>query len=130
MSEMALNTREPLREEDTLKWAGLFLLASLLLHGGGLLYLSMRNGAERPTAQKPLELVMFEVEQPKPPPPPPDPPKPEVKPQPKPPPIKVATVNRPPPPPSSEPPPPPPPLVWARCRMPTRSRCISTTSLP
>ena len=98
---------EPWREDSSWRWVLLFLLASLVLHAGGLLYLSIRP-PPRYDVNKPLELVMVEVEPPK-PPPEPEPPKPEVKPPPKPP-IKVAPTKKPPPPPPpNEPPPPPPP---------------------
>jgi protein TonB len=89
-------------------WTAVFLAVSLGLHGLALLFLASRPPLSA-QLDKPMELVMVEVEPPK-PPPPPEPPKPDP-PKAKPPPIKVARaeVPRPPPPPSNEPPPPPPP---------------------
>jgi protein TonB len=104
----APDTTAPYSGERSFPWVPVFIAASLTLHGAALLFLPER--AERLAAQKPVELVMFEVEKPKPPPPPPpeekkpDPPKPV-----KPPPIKVAKAEKPPPPPPKDEPPPPPP---------------------
>lgn len=105
MGEPALGDQR--LESSSWRWGALFLVASLVLHAAGLLYLSTRPES-RYELNKPLELVMVEVAPP--PPPPPEPPKPEVKPPPKPP-IKVAATKKPPPPPppTDEPPPPPPP---------------------
>lgn len=90
-----------------------FVLVSLALHGVGLLALG--RVPERPLipAQRPVELVMVEVERPLPPPPPEEPAPPKPAPRPKaPPPVKVASTEKPPPPAEDAPPPPndaPPP---------------------
>lgn len=104
----------PQRDSDTsLGLVGAFLALSVFLHGVGFAALSRYAEQRRlEEANRPIELVMFEVEPPKPPPPPPpkEDPKPEP-PKPKPP-VKVATVEEPPspkertPPPPNEPPPP------------------------
>ena len=93
------------------RWVVVFVLASLALHGVGLLALSWMKDRPALTAQKPVELVMFEVQKP-PPPPPPEPPREEPKPKPpppkaKPPPVKIAVAEKPPPPPPEQAPPPP-----------------------
>lgn len=104
----------PLLPSRSQGWVVAFVLASVALHGLGLLALSRMKERPPPVAQKPVELVMVEVQKP-PPPPPPEPPKEEPKPPPppkvkapKPPPIKVAQAEKPPPPPLEPPPPPPP----------------------
>lgn len=83
------------------------LLASLVGHAAGLIILDLGPRPAPSAPQRPIEMVVVEVEPPKPPPPPPE----EVKPVPvKPPPppkIKVAKAERPPPPPLEEAPPPP-----------------------
>lgn len=100
--------------ERTLPFLAAAIAVSLGVHGLLLLVLADRS-LPRNTAQKPIELVMVEVEPPKPPPPPP--PKEEEAPKPKlkPPPIKVAEAKPPPkvdeapPPPNDAPPPETPP---------------------
>ena len=86
-------------------WA--FLLLSAALHVGG--FLALGDVAQRPAvqAQKPVELVVVEVQKPPPPPPPtPEPPRPA--PPVRPPPVKVARAPKvAPPPPAEEAPPPP-----------------------
>ncbi len=108
MSQAALDSSLPPRRSQ--QWALAFVLVSLALHGAGLFALSTLKDRRPLDIQKPLELVMVEV-QPPPPPPPPEEPKPpeppKVKPPPKPPPVKVAQVEKPPPPPLEEAPPPP-----------------------
>ncbi|NMO21659.1 energy transducer TonB [Pyxidicoccus fallax] len=95
-----------------------FVAGSLALHGLGLVVLHAKP-AERPAAQRPVEMVMVEVQKPPPPPPPPveekkpePPPPPKVRVRP---PLKVAEAPRPlPPPPVDAPPPPnetPPPAA-------------------
>ncbi len=85
-----------------------FVAGSLALHGLALVVLHTRP-PERPAIQRPVELVMVEVQKPPPPPPvkeepkPPEPPKARVRP----PPIKVAQAPKPLPPPPVEAPPPP-----------------------
>ncbi|XXF78934.1 TonB family protein [Myxococcaceae bacterium GXIMD 01537] len=88
-----------------------FVLGSLALHGGALAVLSAKP-VDRPVAQRPVEMVMVEVQRP--PPPPevkPEEPKSEPPPPPKrvprPPPVKVAVAEKPPPPPPMQAPPPP-----------------------
>jgi protein TonB len=109
MSQQAL---EDMRLPPVRSQAGVvvFVLASLALHGVGLLALSWMKERPALAVNKPVELVMIEVQ--KPPPPPPEPPKEEPKPKPpppkvKPPPIKVAVAEKPPPPPPEQAPPPP-----------------------
>ncbi|MCP3136006.1 energy transducer TonB [Pyxidicoccus xibeiensis] len=119
MSEMVLDDRawEPPRRGGNGLLVG-FVVGSLTLHGLGLAMLHLRP-AQRPTVQRPVELVMVEVQKPPPPPPVVEEPKPEPPPPPKvrvkPPPIKVAEAPRPlPPPPVDAPPPPnetPPPAA-------------------
>lgn len=88
-------------------WTPVMLAVSLVVHGAMLAYLARRQPPSLDPLQKPVELVMVEVEPPKPPEPPPPPPEPpKARP---PPPIKVARPEIPPPPPPDEPPPPPPP---------------------
>ncbi|MCP3102100.1 TonB family protein [Myxococcus sp. K15C18031901] len=97
-----------------------FVFGSFALHGMALVVLHTRP-PERPAPQRPVELVMVEVQKPPPPPPPPEvkeAPKPAPPPPPKlrvrPPPVKVAEAPRPPPPPTEAPPPPnetPPPAA-------------------
>jgi len=104
MDGAVLELPAPARPPSPL-WTLLFLGVSLGLHGIMLAYL-----AARPLLllqqERPVELVMFEVEPPRPPPPPPEPEQPKARP----PPIKVARAEVPaPPPPANEPPPPPPP---------------------
>jgi protein TonB len=109
MSQMALDSALPPRRSQ--QWALVFVLASLGLHGAGLFALSRMKERSPADIQKPLELVMVEVQKPPPPPPPKEEPKPpeppKVKPPPKPPPVKVAQVEKPPPPPPEQAPPPP-----------------------
>jgi protein TonB len=109
MSQAALDSPLPPRRSSS--WALAFVLVSLAAHGVGLFALSRMK--ERPPAvvQKPVELVMVEVQKPPPPPPPKEEPKPpeppKAKPPPKPPPVKVAVAEKPPPPPPEQAPPPP-----------------------
>ncbi|WP_224361417.1 energy transducer TonB [Hyalangium versicolor] len=109
MSQAILDTPLPPRRSS--QWALVFVLVSLGLHGVGLFALSRMKAREIPTAQKPVELVMVEVQKPPPPPPPKEEPKPpeppKAKPPPKPPPVKVAQAEKPPPPPPEQAPPPP-----------------------
>src|SRR5215217_6300797 len=106
MSQAAVDTSPPLfpRRERSLMVVGIFLFVSLVLHGVGFWYLHLMAERPRPVVQRPVELVMVEVQKP-PPPPPPE----EKKEEPKPPPPKPL------PPPPNEPPPTPqakpPPLV-------------------
>ncbi|MBN8231132.1 TonB family protein [Corallococcus macrosporus] len=100
----------PQRDRST-RFLVVFLLVSLALHGVGFGLLSTLEGRKLTPAQKPVEMVMVEVQKPPPPPPPeekkeepPPPPPPKVKPV-KPPPIKVAEAPKPPPPTEAPPPP-------------------------
>jgi protein TonB len=107
MSQAALDSPLPPRRSQ--QWALVFVLVSLTIHGAALFALSRMKERSPTDAQKPVELIMVEVQQPPPPPPkeepkPPEPPK--VKP-PKPPPVKVAVAEKPPPPPPEQAPPPP-----------------------
>jgi len=105
MQAAVLDFPAPARSRSSL-WTVAFLGVSLGLHGLALLYLAARP-LRSLQLERPVELVMVEVEPPRPPPPPP--PEPE-QPKARPPPIKVARAEVPkPPPPSDEPPPPPPP---------------------
>ncbi|HYI02469.1 TonB family protein [Hyalangium sp.] len=109
MSQAALDSPfSPPRRSS--QWALGFVVVSLALHGVGLLALSRMKERTHSVAQKPVELVMVEVQKPPPPPPPKEEPKPpeppKVKP-PKPPPVKVAVAEKPPPPPPEQAPPPP-----------------------
>jgi protein TonB len=111
MSEMVLDrgALELPRREGSGLLVG-FVAGSLALHGLGLVVLHTRP-AERPVAQRPVELVMVEVPKPPPPPVAKEEPKPEPPPPPKvrvrPPPVKVAEAPRPLPPPPVDAPPPP-----------------------
>ena len=86
-----------------------FVAGSLALHGAALVLLHTRP-ASLSTPQRPVELVMVEVQKPPPPPPEvkeepkPEPPKPRVVPRPV---VKVAQAPKPLPPPPVEAPPPP-----------------------
>jgi|SRR5215217_3354322 len=114
MSQAAVDTSPPLfpRRERSLMVVGIFLFVSLVLHGVGFWYLHLMAERPRPVVQRPVELVMVEVQKPPPPPPPeekkeepkPPPPKPKAV---KPPPIKVAEAPKPQPPPQEQLPPPP-----------------------
>jgi protein TonB len=109
MSQAALDS--PIQPRRTSQAALIFVLVSMAVHGAGLFALSRMK--ERPAGeiQRPVELVVVEVQKPPPPPPPKEEPKPpeppKVKPPPKPPPVKVAQVDKPPPPPPEQAPPPP-----------------------
>ncbi|KFE69048.1 energy transducer TonB [Hyalangium minutum] len=110
MSQAALDSPLPPRRSSVATLV--FVIVSLTAHGVGLFALSRMK--ERPAAvvQKPVELVMVEVQKPPPPPPPPKeepkpPEPPKAKPPPKPPPVKVAVAEKPPPPPPEQAPPPP-----------------------
>jgi protein TonB len=109
MSQAALDNpfSSPRRSSQ---WAPGFVVFSLVLHGVGLLALSRMKERPQSLTQKPVELIMVEVQKPPPPPPPKEEPKPpeppKVKP-PKPPPVKVAVAEKPPPPPPEQAPPPP-----------------------
>jgi len=109
MSQAALDSPLPPRRSSP--WALVFVLVSLTAHAVGLFALSRMKERPPPVAQKPVELVMVEVQKPPPPPPPKEEPKPpeppKVKPPPKPPPVKVAQAEKPPPPPPEQAPPPP-----------------------
>ncbi|MDC0710615.1 TonB family protein [Stigmatella sp. ncwal1] len=112
MSQAALDNPLPPRRSSG--WAMAFVLVSVALHGLGLVLLSRLKERPVPTFNKPVELVMVDVEKPPPPPPeppkeepPPPPPPPKVKAPPKPPPVKVAELEKPPPPPPEQAPPPP-----------------------
>jgi protein TonB len=109
MSQAALDSPLPSRRSSS--WALVFVLVSLTGHGVGLFALSRMKERPAPVAQKPVELVMVEVQKPPPPPPPKEEPKPpeppKAKPPPKPPPVKVAVAEKPPPPPPEQAPPPP-----------------------
>ncbi|WP_408889070.1 energy transducer TonB [Myxococcus faecalis] len=122
MSQAVLQDNSFPRRERSLVFVGAFLLVSLVLHGVGFWYLSHMADRPRPVVQRPVELVMVEVQKPPPPPPPeekkeePKPPPPKPKPV-KPPPIKVAQTKPQPPPPEQAPPPPnepPPPTPQAK----------------
>lgn len=99
------------RRDHTLALVLGFVVVSVVVHLAA--FSGLRTYAEQHQREvalnKPVELVMVEVEAPKPPPPPPleekppEPPKPKAKP----PPIKVATVKEAPPPPNNDAPPPP-----------------------
>lgn len=113
---------DPLPQRDrSTRFLVVFLLVSLALHGVAFAYLSTMEGRKLPANQKPVEMVMVEVQKPPPPPPPeekPEEPKPPPPPPPKvkvrPPPIKVAEAPKPPPPTEAPPPPndtPPPPTA-------------------
>ncbi|WP_044182101.1 energy transducer TonB [Hyalangium minutum] len=108
-----------LPRRDGSRWLVGFVAGSLALHGSALWILNAQpRGRSEP--QRPVELVMVEVQRPPPPPevkeePKPEPPKPRAVPRP--PPVKVAVAPRPlPPPPVDAPPPPndaPPPTKTA-----------------
>jgi protein TonB len=103
----AASASVPVWMERRSPWTAAMLAVSLLVHGAMLAYLARRQPTRVEALQKPVELVMVEVEPPKPPEPPPPPPE---KPKARPPPIRVARPEIPPPPPPvNEPPPPPPP---------------------
>lgn len=111
MSQAVQDSAVSIRRPNPLGAVLVFIVFSLLFHGAGFVALSRMEDRETFTVQKPVELVMVEVERPPPPPP-------EVKEEPKPvpkakpPPIKVAATEKPPPPPENAPPPPndtPPP---------------------
>ena len=114
MSQAVLDSSSfpPPRRDRSTAVVGIFLLASLVIHGGGFWMLSRMADRPRAEIQRPVELVMVEVQKPPPPPPPeekkeepkPPPPKPKAV---KPPPIKVAEAPKPQPPPPIEAPPPP-----------------------
>ncbi|NBD12460.1 MULTISPECIES: energy transducer TonB [Corallococcus] len=126
MNPAVLDPSLPQRDRST-RFVLLFLFVSLALHGVGFGFLSTMEGRQHAAVQRPVELVMVDVQKPPPPPPPEEkkeepkpPPPPKVKPV-KPPPVKVAEAPKPPPP-SEAPPPPnntpppepsakPPPLV-------------------
>ncbi len=114
MSQVALDNPLPPRRSSSA--AGAFFAVSLVLHGVGLYALSRMADRPTPASNKPVELVMVEVQKPPPPPEPkkeepPKPPPPKARPVVKPPPIKVAEAPKPPPPQQELPPPPnePPP---------------------
>jgi protein TonB len=112
MSQAALDNPIPDRRDHSSRAVLLFLLVSLGVHGVGFMLLSRMAEHTPPPVQRPVELVMVEVQKPPPPPPPPkeepkpEPPKPKV--VAKPPPIKVAQAEKPPPPPPPDAAPPPP----------------------
>jgi len=110
MSQAALSA-PPLPSRRSSRATPLFVLASLGVHGAGFFMLSHLEDRPRPEANRPVELVMVEVQKP-PPPPPPPPEEPKPPPPPpkaaRPPPVKVARAEKPPPPPPPDAPPPPP----------------------
>ncbi|HLM47767.1 MAG TPA: TonB family protein [Myxococcaceae bacterium] len=111
MSQAALDSPLPYRRDRSSLAVLLFLLVSLGVHGVGFVLLSRMQERTVPVAQRPVELVMVEVQKPPPPPPPPEepkPPPPKPKLAPKPPPVKVAKAETPPPPPPPDAAPPPP----------------------
>ncbi|HZH75215.1 MAG TPA: energy transducer TonB, partial [Archangium sp.] len=110
MSQAALDSPLPYRRDRSSLAVLLFLLVSLGVHGVGFVLLSRMQERTVPVAQRPVELVMVEVQKPPPPPPPPEepkPPPPKPKLAPKPPPVKVAKAETPPPPPPPDAAPPP-----------------------
>ncbi|WP_224366220.1 energy transducer TonB [Hyalangium versicolor] len=121
MSQMVLdNGALQLPRRGGSRWLVGFVAGSLALHGGALIFLHTRPVSVS-TPQRPVELVMVEVQKPPPPPPPevkeepkPEPPKPRIVPKPQ---VKVAQAPKPlPPPPVDAPPPPndaPPPTKAA-----------------
>jgi protein TonB len=109
MSQAALDTPLPVRRDRSSRAVLLFLLVSLGVHGVGFVLLSRMAERPSPVVQRPVELVMVEVQKPPPPPPPQEEPKPPPpKPKAKPPPVKVAQAEKPPPPPPPDAAPPPP----------------------
>jgi protein TonB len=112
MSQAALHPPLPVRRDRSSLAVLLFLLVSLGVHGVGFFLLSRMAERTPPVVQRPVELVMVEVQKPPPPPPPPPeepkPPPPKPKLAPKPPPVKVAQAEKPPPPPPPDAAPPPP----------------------
>ena len=108
MSQAALPPLPSLRRRSPTA-VPLFLLTSLGVHGVAFWLLSRMGDRPATAVQRPVELVMVEVQKPPPPPPEePKPPPPKPKLAPKPPPIKVAQAEKPPPPPPKDAPPPPP----------------------
>jgi protein TonB len=109
MSQAVLDSPLPPRRSSVAVLV--FVLASVAAHGLALFALSRMKERSALDIQKPMELVVVEVQKPPPPPPPKEEPKPpeppKAKPPPKPPPVKVAQVDKPPPPPPQQLPPPP-----------------------
>ncbi|NNB87312.1 energy transducer TonB [Corallococcus exiguus] len=110
MSPLALDDGAPaFPRSGGSRWLVAFMAGSLALHGGALVLLDARS-SDRLLPQRPVELVMVEVQKPPPPPeevkeePKPEPPKPRVVPRPV---VKVAQAPRPMPPPPVDAPPPP-----------------------
>ncbi|CAM4267330.1 TonB C-terminal domain-containing protein [Corallococcus exiguus] len=102
MSQAVLESSSLPQRDRSTRFLLVFVLVSLALHGVGFGLLSTLEGRKLASIQKPVELVMVEVQKPPPPPPPeekpeepkpPPPPKVKVKP----PPIKVAEAPKPPP---------------------------------
>ncbi|WNG40308.1 TonB family protein [Archangium minus] len=113
MSQAALDSPLSVRRDRSSLAVLIFLLVSLTVHGVGFVLLSRMAERPSPVVQRPVELVMVEVQKPPPPPPPPPeeepkPPPPKPKAAPKPPPVKVAQAEKPPPPPPPDAAPPPP----------------------
>ncbi|NNB91003.1 energy transducer TonB, partial [Corallococcus exiguus] len=95
MSQAVLESSSLPQRDRSTRFLLVFVLVSLALHGVAFVFLSTLEGRKLASIQKPVELVMVEVQKPPPPPPPeekpeepkpPPPPKVKVKP----PPIKVA----------------------------------------
>ncbi|RKH12683.1 energy transducer TonB [Corallococcus sp. CA053C] len=96
MSQAVLDSSMTPRRDRSTRFVLAFLFVSLALHASGFWFLSTMEGRKQSVAQRPVELVMVEVQ--------------------KPPPIKVAEAAKPPPP-SEAPPPPndtPPPEPQAK----------------
>ncbi|RKH44225.1 energy transducer TonB [Corallococcus sicarius] len=96
MSQAVLPSSMTPRRDRSTRFVLVFFFVSLALHAGGFWFLSTMEGRKHTAAQRPVELVMVEVQ--------------------KPPPIKVAEAVKPPPP-SEAPPPPndtPPPEPQAK----------------
>ncbi|RKG75844.1 energy transducer TonB, partial [Corallococcus sp. CA049B] len=101
MSQAVLDPSSLPQRDRSTRFLLVFVLVSLALHGVGFGLLSTLEGRKLAAIQKPVELVMVEVQKPPPPPPPeekPEEPKPPPPPPPKvkvkPPPIKVAEAPK------------------------------------
>ena len=70
MSQAALDSPLPSRRDRSSVAVLLFLLVSLGVHGVGFVLLSRMQERTLPVVQRPVELVMVEVQKPPPPPPP------------------------------------------------------------
>ncbi|RKH90663.1 energy transducer TonB, partial [Corallococcus praedator] len=70
MSQAVLDpSLQPQRDRSTRFVLGFFLV-SLALHAGGFWFISTLEGRKQMASQRPVELVMVEVQKPPPPPPP------------------------------------------------------------